>query len=65
MVGDDVSLKSVKQAAFDGFAYHGISTYNICEGLEGWFSQIRNDQNKEVANSFKLIPGQNCMKLRG
>jgi len=65
MVGDDVSLESVKQAALDGFAYHGIDTYNICKGVEGWFSQIKNDKNKQIANSLKLIPGKNSMKLNG
>tara|TARA_R100000388_G_C7169622_1_gene123252 strand:- start:34 stop:672 length:639 start_codon:yes stop_codon:yes gene_type:complete len=65
MVGDDVSLESVKQAAFDGFAYHGINTYNVCRGVEGWFSQIKNDRSNEVADSLKLVPGQNCMRLDG
>ena len=65
MVGDDVSLESVKQAALDGFAHHGLKTYNICKGVEGWFSQIKNDRSNEMTDSLKLIPGQNCMKLDG
>ena len=65
MVGDDVSLESVRQAAFDGFKYHGINEYNICKGVEGWFSQIKNDKDKKIANSLKLVPGVNSMKLNG
>lgn len=65
MVGDDVSLESVKQAALDGFAHHGLKTYNICKGVEGWFSQIKNDRSNEITDSLKLIPGVNSMKLDG
>jgi hypothetical protein len=65
MVGDDVDWESVKQGASRGFAKFGIDRYNILQGREAWFAVIKNDRSNEIADSLKLIPGQNSMKLNG
>jgi len=65
MVGDDVDWESVMQGASKGFAKFGINTFNILQGREAWFAVIKNDRSNEIADSLKLIPGQNSMKLGG
>ena len=65
MVGDDVDWESVMQGASKGFAKFGIDRFNILKGREAWFAAIKNDRSNEIADSLKLIPGQNSMKLDG
>ena len=35
------------------------------QAAKAWFAQIKNDRSNEIADSLKLIPGQNSMKLGG
>jgi hypothetical protein len=65
MVGDDIALESVKQGAMRGFEKHNIDTFGIITGDERWFFKVKGDRSNEVADSLKLVPGQNSMKLNG
>jgi hypothetical protein len=65
MVGDDVNWESVKQGAMRGFASFDIDTFGIITGDERWFFKVKNDRSNEIADSLKLVPGQNSMKLGG
>lgn len=65
MVGDDVSLESVKQGMMAGFATYGIDTFNLIKGDERWFAKVKNDQNNQIGAKLKLVPGINSMRLDG
>jgi len=65
MVGDDIALESVKQGAMRGFGKHKIDTFGIITGDERWFFKVKGDRSNEMADSLKLVPGQNSMKLNG
>ena len=65
MVGDDVSLETVKEGAYKGFRKHGVESLTQINGDERWFARIKHKDSDRLANQLKLIPGVNSMKLNG
>ena len=65
MVGDDVSLESVKEGAYKGFRKHGVESLTLISGDERWFARIKHKDSDRLATQLKMIPGVNSMKLNG
>lgn len=57
MVGDDISLPAVQQAAQDALTALEIPTFHIMKGFEQWFLATRVKDSKIK----KLVPGTNCL----
>jgi predicted O-methyltransferase YrrM len=65
MVGDDVSLETVKEGAYKGFRKHGVESLTQIYGNERWFARIKHKDSDRLAGQLKMIPGINSMKLNG
>ncbi len=58
MVGDDIMLPSVRQAAQDALGNLNIANLYMLQGFEQWFLATPEKESKII----KLVPGTNCLK---
>lgn len=58
MVGDDIMLPSVRQAAQDALGDLNIANLYMLQGFEQWFLATPEKESKII----KLVPGTNCLK---
>lgn len=58
MVGDDIMLTSVRQAAQDASKELNVANLHMLQGFEQWFLATPEKESKII----KLVPGTNCLK---
>lgn len=58
MIGDDIMLPAVKQAAEEAAVALKIEGLTYLQGYEQWFLASKGD----YSNIMKLVPGTNCLK---